>query len=154
MPSELKSTTTDMSRRNARHVGITLLGLAGALIVVALAGLFMAVPFIVRRDVPSGSTVQLGDLLTVSDVVTRPDGTYLLTLQFTDTGGSAIDPKLLQIALTMDGHPMSPTPVPLERTATGAYRAQGQLTMTGRWRFGVKSERGTMDVVADYARSF
>ncbi len=154
MPWELKSSATALPRRNVRHVGITLLGLAGALIVLALAGLLMAVPFMVRRDVPSGAMAQLGDLRAVSELVTEPDGTYLLTLQFTDTRGSAIDPKLLQVGLAMDGHPMAPGQVPLERTATGAYRGQGQLTMNGRWRFAITSERGTMDVVADYARSF
>lgn len=154
MPWELKSSATALPRRNARHVGIALLGLAGALTVLALVGLLMAVPFIVRRDVPSGVMVQLGDLRAVSEVVTEPDGTYVLTLQFADTRGSAIDPKLLRVGLAMDGHSMAPTPVPLERTATGAYRGQGQLTMNGRWRFAVAIEHGTMDVLADYARSF
>ena len=135
MPWELKSSITALPRRNARHVGTTLLGLAGTLTILALVCLLMAVPFIVRRDVPSGAMAQLGDLRALSELVTEPDGTYLLTLQFTDTRGSAIDPKLLQVGLAMDGHPMAPTPVPLERTATGAYRGQGQLTMKGRWRF-------------------
>jgi hypothetical protein len=154
MPWELKNSATVLARSKARHVGIRLLGLGGALTVLALAGLLMAVPFIVRRDIPLGAVVQLGDLRAVSEVVTESDGKYLLTLQFADTRGSAIDPMLLQVRLAMDGHPMAPTPVLLERTATGAYRAQGQLAMNGRWRFAVTSERGTMDVVADYVRSF
>lgn len=154
MPWELKTSVTALPRRHTRQVGITLLGLAGALIVLALVGLLMAVPFMVRRDVLPGAIVQFGDLRAVSKVVTQADGTYLLTLQFTDSRGSAIDPKMLHVGLAMDGHPMEPEPVPLQRTAAGAYSAEGQLTMNGRWRFEVTSERGTMDVVANYAPSF
>ncbi len=154
MPWGSKTSATALPHRHTRQLAITLLGLAGGLIVLALVGLFMAVPFMLRRDVLPAASVQLGDLRAVSKVVTQADGTYLLTLQFTDSRGSAIDPKMLQVGLAMDGHPMEPESVPLQRTAPGAYRAEGRLTMNGRWRFGVTSERGTMDVVANYAPSF
>jgi hypothetical protein len=150
----LKHLTTALPQRDTRRVGITLLSLAGALIVLALVGLLMAVPFLVRRDIPSGEIVELGDLRAASKVVIQTDGGYLLTLQFTDNRGFAVDPETLRVALTMDGHSMEPETVPLQRTTEGEYRAKGQFTMNGRWRFGVTSERGAMDVVANYARSF
>lgn len=151
---ELKHFTTALPQRDTRRVGITLLSLAGALMVLALVGLLMAVPFLVRRDIPSGEIVELGDLRAVSQVVVQTDGAYLLTLQFTDNRGFSVDPETLRVALTMDGHSMEPETVPLQRTTEGNYLAKGQLTMNGRWRFGVISERGAMDVVANYARSF
>lgn len=151
---ESRNSTTALRHRDSRQLGIALLGLVGVIIVVALVSLLMAVPFMVRRDVLPGAFVQLGDLRTVSNVVTRADGTYLLTLQFTDRGGSAIDPQMLNVELAMDGHPMEPQPVPLQRTAAGEYLAEGLLTMIGRWRFSVTSEAGTMNVVADRALSF
>ena len=143
-----------LPQHNIRQVGITLLGLAGVLMVLALVGLLMAVPFWIRRDAPSDEVVELGDLRAVSKLVIQTDGAYLLTLQFTDDSGFPVDPETLRVTLTMDGHPMEPETVPLQRTTEGEYRAKGQFTMNGRWRFGVTSEGGATDVVASYARSF
>ena len=144
----------DLPPRGRRSFGIMLLGLTGAFVALVLIGLLMAIPFLVRRDAAPGSSFQLGDLRARPEIVTDGDGRYLLSLQFTDVSGAATDPKSLNVSLAMDGPGMPPGFVALERTAIGAYRAQGSLAMVGRWRFRVESDRGSIDVVANYARSF
>lgn len=154
MPLELRDGASAAPRRDKRRLGIILLGAGGALVALLLIGLLMAVPFLVRRDVAAGTAFQLGDLRALTEIAIAGDGGYALALQVADARGTAIDPTMLDLSLTMDGHPMAPTPVRLERIAVGVYRAAGQLAMTGRWRFTLASDRGAASIVADYAASF
>lgn len=154
MPWELQDGASAAPRRNKRHLGITLLGAGGALVALLLIGVLMAVPFLVQRDVVPGTAFRLGDLRALTEIAIAGDGGYELALTVADARGAAIDPTMLNLSLTMEGHAMAPTPVRLERVAVGAYRAAGQLAMSGRWRFKLASDRGAANVVADYATSF
>jgi hypothetical protein len=56
--------------------------------------------------------------------------------------------------LSMLGHPMPPTQVPLSPIGAGTFQAQGTLSMMGRWRFQVQAEQRQFEIVVNHAEEF
>ncbi|MBN9360743.1 MULTISPECIES: hypothetical protein [unclassified Devosia] len=143
-----------MLHQTRRTLALTpkFLGLAGAAVTLALIAVFMSVPFLVRRDLTPASAYQIGAFTASPEVRVFPNGTYLLTLAFTDGAGKQIDVEPLSVTVQMAG--MEPNPQELSRLATGLYRGTGLFSMPGRWIFTVRTAVGSVEIPAGTSGSF
>jgi hypothetical protein len=135
--------------KKALGLAPVLFGVFAALAAVAIIGVFMAAPFILRRaPVPVGA-YEVGTLTAAPELKVLPDLTYLLTISFTDRNGTPSDAQELSATISMIG--MGSSPQPLTKVSPGLYRGSGSFPMAGRWTFRVSAAGGSFDIPATTA---
>ena len=139
-----------------RIIGIAAIGSA-TLSVVALAAVILINRPPMERSVSAG-IVESGDVgrtpfsgqaggwnITAIAQADR-DGGVQVDLRVNDSDGKpAPDELRLQGFLVMDGHPMPPETMSVERMTPGVYRVKGHTGMSGSWRLRLVLPGGSVE---------
>jgi hypothetical protein len=96
---------------------------------------------------------EMGRWELYAELALSDSGSYELTLRFSEEdGGPASMPRNPTVRISMLGHDMGTTLLPVERVGLGSYRAVGSLSMQGRWRFRIESADHMAEITTNFRR--